>query len=315
MAMKVQAAAPTVLHSAIGDLTLQPTTDGPTSPLEWKPVSKVWDPRTCIYNIWGPQSSGKTTHGLTAPSPIYFFYSSIEKVDGVMQQAAQNGKTIYPFYFGGYGGSEEDWGKKADLYKPFWRKFWTYYVDAWEQVGLNGGTVELDTETALYQLLCFANFGSLSPKPKRDPATGRKKTGRVDANWAPVNEAWQQLLELPKHIMREHNKGQFVIISRSKPVYNEDNKKTNRIERKGQGWIDSVADVQIRTSDELDIVNKQRYFKSVITKPWANAHAQGREVSSIDGLNTFAGVMAHITATYDPATNAIVEYGDMERWM
>ncbi len=239
--------------------------------IAWSKVTPEIERKCVLMNIYGDTGTGRTTLALTAPGPIAFIYSSLEKVEGILQRFAD--KDVRKIDFGGYGreGSQKEIAEAAD-------EHWRLLKAAWGDAFGWARTIVLDTHTEAWELIRLARFGGLKPSG-----------GRVDANYGPVNAEWRGLFRQ----QRTQSDVNVIVIGQTKDEYTSAPKgkmgqRTGLTIQAGQKEIPFMADAIVRTSRGVDGL-----FKGVVEKGWYNAYCEGMELE--DEESTFAGYMEFVS--------------------
>ncbi len=172
-----------------------------------------------IVSYSAREKCGKTTFGLSTPSPMVYYNSDFGD-EGVIQKAIAEGKKIYPYPIEIPEGKtpEENMG----LAQPLWTRFTESFEDFLATDSIR--SIVVDTETELWELIRLAMLGSTT-----------KVYGKNFA-YTPVNAAyrrlWRKCLKYPdKNVILLHKmKAEYV-----------DDKRTGKYERSGFGDIGYIA--------------------------------------------------------------------------
>lgn len=249
-----------------------------TGTAEWEDAPEEFTRRSTIMTVYGDTGSGRTTLALTAPGPIALIHAA-EKIDGIVQKFSRD-KKIRVHNFGAVfrGGDESEIAAQA---MEVWRKFESAYYDAYGWAR----TIVIDTHTELWELIRIAYFGDLKPS-----------TGRVDANYGPVNARWRSLL---KHY-RQQEGTNLILLGQTKDEYKSKKtatgkdgmgERTGNTIHAGQKEVLIGSDVVVRTRINV----KEGEFSSVIEKPWMNGPMLGFECDA--EMSNFPVIMGLITDT------------------
>lgn len=226
----------------------------------WSDAPTDFVRRSVYVHVYGDTGTGRTSFALTAPGPIGLVHIA-EKIEGIVQRYASEKKIRVVNCGGIFSGTMKEIAHQAS---PKWealKKMWCDAIDNW------ASSVVLDTDTEAWELLRVARFGALNPE-----------SGRIDANYGPVNAEWRSLIK--RYRMAE--RCNVITIGQAKDEYTQAPKgkmgqRTGRTIRAGQKEIPYMADVVIRTHKKyLDDGGIE--FSAVIEKGWFNAHYEGMEL-------------------------------------
>jgi hypothetical protein len=116
-------------------------------------------PRRLITAVQGWPKSGKTHFALaTAPEPVYYINAD-HGAEGVVEQFIRAGRQIVEHRVNIPDSFEMPEAKAKGLYLPIWEETKAMIRKAWAN---NQGTLVLDTETEIYELIRLARFGRLT---------------------------------------------------------------------------------------------------------------------------------------------------------
>lgn len=243
----------------------------------WETITDEFTRRTALVEVYGDTGTGRTAWALSAPGPIALIHCS-EKIDGLVQRVAANGKVIRAHNFGStvFRGSPEVIAKQAD---GVWRLMQERFHEAFSWAR----TIVVDTHTDAWELIRLARFGSLKPSG-----------GRIDANYGPVNAEFKTMLSA----FRGQTETNVIFIGKTTDEYVKSKsaamgERTGRTISSGMKQVPFIVDVRVRTHHTFE----DEDFRSVIEKGWFNAHSEGSELTNED--STFPMVMGLVTGT-DP---------------
>ena len=226
--------------------------------------------RKCVFmSIFGGTGSGRTSLALTAPGPIALIHAA-EKLEGVVQPAAQEKEVRLHNFGGSFGGGPNEIAKAASKNIGEMKEAWT---DAFSWAR----TIIVDTHTEAWELLRLARFGTLTPR------------GHIASMYAPVNAEWSSLLKQ----FRGQSSTNVILIGQTRERYKND-KATGIMEQAGQKSVPYYSDVIIETSRNI-MKKKEADFVATIKKGWWNAHTEGLEIEDED--ISFSYLMSLISET------------------
>lgn len=234
----------------------------------------------CVFmEVYGDTGTGRTWLALTAPGPIAYL-NAAEKWEGVLQAAARIKKIRYVDFAQQANRGPGKKRNRAAIAKDA-SVNWYRLRDAWYDSFSWARTIVVDTHTDAWELLRITRFGGLTPE-----------TGRVDANYGPVNAEW---LSMWKYF-KSQNETNVIMIGQTKPEYTGGGKgkmgqATGLTVAAGQRNIPIMCDVRVRTNK--DILNPAAGFSAEIIKGWYNAQSEGEELWNEDC--TFSAVMGLVT--------------------
>jgi hypothetical protein len=178
-----------------------------------------------IVSVCGDEKTGKDHFGLTFPEPIYL-HSFDQGLEGVINKFAKEKEIFVAEYELEIQPGEAEPKQVAEGANLVWENFRTNYRDSLEQCG--EGTVILDTDTEVYELLRLARFGRL--------------TQVMPHHYGPVNSEFRDLIRSAY----DHKCNLFLIGRMSDEWINDasgkGNKTGNRI-RRGFGDLPYLTQV------------------------------------------------------------------------
>lgn len=248
-----------------------------TPPVVWTPAPTAFTTRSVLMEVYGDTDTGRTTFALSAPAPIALIEFG-EKIDGVVQRYA--GKQIFTFRCGGVfrGGREKVMEAASAAEDAMFAALYDALMSTWAR------TIILDTHNEAWALSRNAEFGGAKPEK-----------GRVDRNYAEINERWRSLLVA----CRASGKN-VILIGMTDDEWTASqsgqDKKTGRTVRATHfKTIPIKVDVQIRTYSQKKADGQGKDFAVQIEKAWMNPLACGVILKNEQCL--FSSVMAGITGT------------------
>lgn len=255
------------------------------SSIQWEQAPTVFTKRSgVIMEIWGPSGSGRTTLALTAPGPIAHIWFH-EKVDGVIQAAKGAGKESRDIRMFRAGGIFR--GTPQQIQSDAWEAMCAYeaaYYDAFNWAK----TIIIDTHPEAWYLERLAEFGA-----------DRPATGRIDRNWAGINNRWMSMLNKARSQEGDdHSQTNVIFIGQVEDEWKDGEggigKKTGRLVRVSTKASDQVllkSDISVRTD------KSRGDFISTIYKGWWNASSEDMELRN--EMSNFGMIMGLVTET-DP---------------
>ena len=117
------------------------------------------DPHRLVWSSYGPEGTGKTHFGLTAPAPIAVQLFDPKGVEGLLKQF--KGKEIRPIEYRFCPSRYKDAKSKGDAARELWARF----VEDYRLALTKARTVLWDKEDYVWETFRYAQFDDLTDRP------------------------------------------------------------------------------------------------------------------------------------------------------
>jgi hypothetical protein len=252
--------------------------------IQWEDAPTELTRRCTVMEIFGETDTGKTTLALTAPGPIAYIHAH-EKVEGVLQQARQNGKVIRVCPFGGaFRGGPEEIQKQASAQVAILEAAF-YDAFTWAK------SVILDTHTEAWQLYQLAKLGTLTREGRSEKD---QKLGQLV--YTEINSRWNSLFKTFRVHAEAENRTNLILIGRTKDEYKKiQGKKQSTGKTISAGQKDTFSSCDVRLRTRVRRSSNDYTFSALVIKPWWNGMMRGEVFE--DELMNFPQIMALIAQT------------------
>lgn len=225
-----------------------------------------------IIGVEGPEKSGKTHFGLTAPAPILFMDFD-QRARGTIEKFARTKSIVRcPFIipYDEVGAVELKKKGSTEIPKELHAKLVALHLRATQVMEIACRStvlrsIVLDGTDTLWTLACMAKFGRLNKVP---PSAYRE-----------VNTAFEALLNKPKAAKKN-----LILLSRTKPEWTNDSsgigKPTGRVLRAGYQSLESITEINLKVKFSVEEGKFSVMVKNcgMLDPFWAGQEFTGAEV-------------------------------------